>query len=92
MVARNALHSALDPHQAATLLVNELHSQDPSRFSRMAVRVCNGAVALTGSVPSDHAKAQAFQRARAVFGQAAIIDAIEVTHRGARSVFRCDVV
>ena len=74
-------HRAPDPFAAANNLLTSLRATHPTRFSRVGVRVLNGTVALTGSVPSFYAKSLAFEGARSVFREASILDALEVTDR-----------
>jgi len=91
MLAVHAPALRRSPVDLAASLVSELRSQHPSRFARVDVRVCNGAVALTGSVPTFHAKALAFQSARTVFGNETIIDALEVSERRSFRILQADV-
>ena len=72
---------APDPFAAADDLLTSLRSTHPTRFAHVGVRVLNGSVALTGSVPSYYAKSLAFEGVRATFREAAILDALEVTDR-----------
>jgi hypothetical protein len=70
-----------DPFAAANVLLKSLRATHPTRFNRVGVRVLNGTVAITGSVSSFYAKSLAFEGARAVFRDASIVDALEVTDR-----------
>ena len=90
MVALAAPREHDNPLDLAARLLDSLRALHPSRFARMDVRVCNGAVALTGSVPTYFAKAFAFQGARSVFGESPIIDALEVSDRRFFSVPQTD--
>lgn len=72
---------APNPFAAADRLLSALRASHPSRFARLGIRVLNGSVALTGSVPSYYAKSLVNEGARSAFGDSPIIDALEVTAR-----------
>ena len=81
MLHAHSAHRAPDPFAAADRLLSALRATHPSRFSRLGIRVLNGSVALTGSVPSYYAKSVANEGVRSVFGDSPIIDALEVQER-----------
>ena len=83
-----ALYSAptADPPPRSPLTIaadvrRQLQTASPSRFSHVEVRVANGAVALTGSVPTYDAKSLALRTARSAFADLHVIDALEVQNR-----------
>lgn len=73
--------STRSPFQIADELRHLLKNRAPRRFALTNVRVANGAVALTGSVPNWQSKSLAVRLAREAFGETAIIDALEIQNR-----------
>ena len=69
------------PFQIADELRQLLARRSPARFARTNVRIANGAVALTGSVPNWQSKSLALRLARELFGDTAVIDALEIQNR-----------
>ncbi len=82
-----ALNSPLsEPFPRSPLAVaqdvrNNLRNRFPALFGRMELRVANGAVAVTGSVPDWNSKTMALGAVRQAFQQLAIIDALEVANQ-----------
>ncbi len=75
-----------DPCPRSPLAIAEdvrhaLKSRSVRRFARVNVRIANGAVALTGSVPNWQSKTLAIDVAQAAFSGMHIIDALEVQNR-----------
>jgi osmotically-inducible protein OsmY len=69
------------PFQIADELRRTLTTRGPKRFAQTNVRVANGAIALTGSVPNWQTKTLAVRLAREAFGRTPVIDALEVQNR-----------
>jgi len=82
-----ALRSATeDPFPRSPFLIADevrhaLKTRAPRRFANLNVRVANGAVALTGSVPNWQSKSLAIRLAREAFQGVCVIDALEVQNR-----------
>jgi osmotically-inducible protein OsmY len=84
MVAFSVSSTAPDPRNPLLIADDVRHAlkvRSPKRFSRVNVRVANGAVALTGSVPNQQSKSLALFTARSAFPGTRIIDALEVQNR-----------
>jgi hypothetical protein len=69
------------PFQIADEFRQTLQARSPRRFAHTHVRVANGAVALTGSVPNWQSRSLAVRLAREAFAGLQVIDALEVQNR-----------
>ncbi len=84
MVALSSLSAEPEPRNPLHIADDVRHTlkvRSPRRFARINVRVANGAVALTGSVPNEHSKSLALFTARSAFPGTRVIDALEVQNR-----------
>jgi osmotically-inducible protein OsmY len=69
------------PFHVADEVRESLRARSPKRFGQLNVRIANGAVALTGSVPNWQSKTLAIRLAREAFQGVRVIDALEVRNR-----------